>query len=302
MLVTAQAEGSRPSVARPFPPSVAPARPIEPFNQWVLPDGQLWARFFRIEADYLVEFPDLATFRIKRDGSYTCVDRSPAVDAVTLEHLQTNQVRPLAQNLCGQVVLHGSAVAVTAAAGAREGAFAFLGRSGAGKSTLAAHLIKHGWRLVADDAVALAADSQDVSAHAGPQTLRLWADSAREVAPLDGLVAPPLSYTDKLTISTAANVAAQNEAPLSPTLRGLFVLSGEDRARVELHRISAADALISMASHCFVLDVEDRAGMARHFDQLAEVAERVPCYALSFPRHFSTLAEVRAQLHSLAGL
>lgn len=305
MLVTTQAEGSRPSMARPLPPRVAYMPPREPFNQWVLPDGQLWARFFRIDADYLVEFPDLATFRIRRDGSYACVDRGPATDAVTLDHLQTNQVRPLAQNLCGQVVLHGSAVAFTTTAerGSNDGAFAFLGRSGAGKSTLAAHLMQHRWRLVTDDAIALSrapADSQRVVAHAGPQALRLWADSARALAPRGGVVAPRLAYTDKLTISTRVDASGHADAPKSPALRCLFLLSGENSACVDLHRVSPADALIGMASHCFVLDIEDRVGMSRHFDQLAEVAERVPCYTLSYPRNFAALAEVRAQLHALA--
>lgn len=69
----------------------------------------------------------------------------------------------------GTLVLHGNAL--------EKGgqAIVCLGHSGAGKSTLAYALIKQGWRLLADDLVAIASDGMVLP---GIPRIKLWEDAA----------------------------------------------------------------------------------------------------------------------------
>ena len=70
----------------------------------------------------------------------------------------------------GMLVLHGNALE-------RDGqAIVCLGHSGAGKSTLAFALMQQGWRLLADDLVAITADGQVLP---GIPRIKLWHDAAK---------------------------------------------------------------------------------------------------------------------------
>ena len=70
----------------------------------------------------------------------------------------------------GMLVLHGNALE-------RDGqAIVCLGHSGAGKSTLACALMQQGWRLLADDLVAITADGQVLP---GIPRIKLWHDAAK---------------------------------------------------------------------------------------------------------------------------
>ena len=70
----------------------------------------------------------------------------------------------------GMLVLHGNALE-------RDGqAIVCLGQSGAGKSTLAYALMQQGWRLLADDLVAITPESQVLP---GIPRIKLWHDAAK---------------------------------------------------------------------------------------------------------------------------
>ena len=69
----------------------------------------------------------------------------------------------------GMLVLHGNALE-------RDGhAIVCLGQSGAGKSTLAYALMEQGWRLLADDLVAITPDGEVLP---GIPRIKLWHDAA----------------------------------------------------------------------------------------------------------------------------
>jgi len=79
-------------------------------------------------------------------------------------------------------VLHGNALE-------RDGqAIVCLGHSGAGKSTLAYALMQQGWRLLADDLVAITPDGQVLP---GIPRIKLWHDAAKAFG-LDPDTLPPI--------------------------------------------------------------------------------------------------------------
>lgn len=82
----------------------------------------------------------------------------------------------------GMLVLHGNAVEK----GGR--AIVCLGHSGAGKSTLAYALMRQGWRLLADDLVAITPEGLVLP---GIPRIKLWADAAKAFG-LDPEALPPI--------------------------------------------------------------------------------------------------------------
>ena len=82
----------------------------------------------------------------------------------------------------GMLVLHGNALE-------RDGeAIVCVGHSGAGKSTLAYALMQQGWRLLADDLVAITPDGQVLP---GIPRIKLWHDAAKAFG-LDPEALPPI--------------------------------------------------------------------------------------------------------------
>jgi len=82
----------------------------------------------------------------------------------------------------GMLVLHGNALE-------RDGqAIVCLGHSGAGKSTLAYALMHQGWRLLADDLVAITPDGQVLP---GIPRIKLWHDAVKAFG-LDPDALPPI--------------------------------------------------------------------------------------------------------------
>ena len=54
-----------------------------------------------------------------------------------------------------------------------------------------------------------------------------------------------------------------------------------------------ADALVELVKHSFLLDIEERAMLAAHFDELSALAGLPIYYRLDYPRRYEDLAAVR---------
>jgi hypothetical protein len=55
----------------------------------------------------------------------------------------------------------------------------------------------------------------------------------------------------------------------------------------------SAEIVIELLKHSFLLDIEERELLARHFDQLAKLANQPLFYRLDFPRNFASLPTLR---------
>ena len=143
----------------------------EPFHEWTFPSGTIWTAFYRMDAAYLLRFPDLADFQVSADGLNVTCFPAPHVSDTTIEHLYLNQVLPLALSRLGKLVFHGSAVEVAG------GAIAFVAASGQGKSTLAASFATGGYRFLADDGLVLEPIGGGYHVLPSHPSIRLWEDS-----------------------------------------------------------------------------------------------------------------------------
>lgn len=268
--------------ARPQTPCVN-----EPFHNWNFPDGTQWAAFYRTPRGVLLRFPELADYQVSADGCEVACVPAPDVSAATTEHLYLNQVLPLALSKLGKLVFHASAVDTPA------GAVAFLAQSGRGKSTLAASFAVNGHGFLTDDGLLLEPTDADYLVEPSHPSIRLWDDSHGVLVGEAAALAPAVDYTSKARLLAGDGLAYCKAA--RPLAAAYFL--GEGAADdIAIKPLSQTEALIEWAKHSFLLDIEDRSLIGRHFDRIAALANRLPCFSLDYPRRYEDLARVRAAI------
>jgi hypothetical protein len=265
------------------------ARPMQTlpqtaFHEWVFPDGAVWTQFFRLGADYLLRFPELADFEVSADGTRVQGFPAPGVPSPTVEHLYLNQALPLALSRQGKLVLHGSAVDIGGLG------VAFLGESGRGKSTLAASFATGGDRFLTDDGLLLEwAGSRCMIVPSHP-SIRLWEDSQDALVNEHVAMAPAVSFTSKARFLAGPDIAFCDQAQ---PLRRLYFLGDGQVETPTVEPLRPAEALIELVKHSFLLDIEAQDGLARHFDDLSRLAALPIYFRLDYPRRYDALAAVR---------
>ena len=251
-----------------------------PFHVWDLPGGASWASFYRRPGGFLLRFPHLADFEISADGNTVVCAPAPDVTDAAIEHLFLNQVLPLALSKRGKLVFHASAVEMP------RGAIAFPAPSGRGKSTLAAEFARRGQRFLSDDGLFIGRQAQAFMVEASHPSLRLWQDSKDHLGADACESAPALGYTTKTRLLAGPSLPHCDDP--KPLLAAYFLGDGVAEAP-QLRRLTEAEALVAWAKNSFLLDVEDRSLISAHFDQLADFANQIPCYALDYPRRYEEL-------------
>ncbi len=302
--------------------SVGPARPQQaidavPFHQYVFDDGTVWTEFYRSGEGYVLRFPELADFEVSADGTRVVARPAPESDDVTVEHLYINQLVPLALSRQGQPAFHASVVAVDG------GAIAFLGTTGMGKSTLAASFALEGTAFLTDDALIIEEKESPASGlpqfgPEGPPTasglpqgcyalpshasVRLWEDSVEALArgrPQGASYsrgqAP--SYTDKARL-LAGGVLKFHDRPAR--LLAAYLLQDEEANETTIAPLDGSARHMAWVENSFLLDIEDRDLLARHFDWTHRISSRVPTFSLDYPRDYGMLPEVRRSIQEHA--
>jgi hypothetical protein len=269
--------------------ALAPARsqvPLgkTPFHEWAFPDGTLWTQFYRTDTGYLLRFPALADFTVSHTGLDVTATPVPGVSRQAVEHLYLNQVLPLALSRQCKLVFHASAVEINGTA------VAFMGESGKGKSTLAASFATSGARFLTDDG--LMVEARDGNYHVMPShpSIRLWLDSKTALIAPDTPSAPALEFTSKARFLAGDRIAfCDSPRPL----RRMYFLGDGSAPALAFQRLAPTDALIELVKHSFLLDIEEQATLAAHFDELSALASLPIYYRLDYPRRYENLAAVR---------
>ena len=263
-----------------------PQAPIEsdPFHRYVLEDGSDWTAFYRTNNGYLLRFPDLADFLVSADGKDVTAFPSEETDISTLEHLYINQLVPLALSRQGLPAFHASVVTVPG------GAIAFLGRSGTGKSTLAASFALEGSAFLTDDGLLLEETENGYMALPSHASLRLWDDSVEALVDYELEHAGPVSYSDKSRLLAGEALSYCNEAR---PLLAAFLLDSTKAESFLISDLDGSNRYRAWLENSFLLDIEDQALLAEHFDWTHRISSTVPTYKLDYPRDFCMLPEVR---------
>lgn len=266
-----------------------PSTGSSPFQEWKLENEELFASFHRLDNGFLVTFPGLARFELSADGARVTGFPDPGTSAATLEHLLLNQVKPLALSLQGKNMFHASAVALD------TGAVAFAGRSGQGKSTLAASFAASAHGFLTDDGLEVSETPQGFLVHPSHPSIRLWQDSRERLVSHDANVAAPIQYSEKSRVLSDERLPHVDRVL---PLRLLYVMANEGVRNIEIEELTPAEALIGLVGHSFLLNIDDRSVMARHFERLSRMVESLPVFRLDYPRRYEQLPQVRAAVIS----
>jgi len=263
-----------------------------PFHRYVFDDGTVWTEFYRLNDGYLLRFPGLADFEVSADGTEVTALPVEGIDAATIEHLFINQLVPLALSRQGVPAFHASVVSVQGIA------MAFLGRTGAGKSTLAASFALSGASFLTDDALII--EERDGQSFALPShpSLRLWEDSVDALVGEPGTRAPAISYSTKARLLAGPALCHAGDAR---PLVAAYLLGTGAPGTVTIDALSGTDRYRAWLDNSFLLDIEDRELLARHFDWTHRISGAVPTFALDYPRYFRKLADVRTAIIEHAG-
>ncbi len=264
-----------------------PARPQDPisetpFHYWQTETGEVAAMFYRMPSGYRLRFPHRADFILASDArSVTCFP-VPGVSRQMIIAVYQNQVMPLLQSHDGDLILHASTVSIGTAA------IGFLGKSGRGKSTLAAAFARAGYPFLSDDGLSLELVGGVYMAKPNRPNMRLWADSNGAVLDGDGPGEGSERY-QKTFVNSGPSLPFEAQ---SRPLVVLYILGEGHSEGVTEQRLDPARALLELIKHAFILDVDRNAQVQAQFDQLAKLANAVPCFTLDYPRRYEALPSV----------
>lgn len=253
-------------------------------------DGTVWSEFRRNGEEYLIRFPGFADFEISSAGESVRCWPTGLASETTLEHLWLNQVQPLAISRQGQLILHGSAVLLNGSCAA------FLGHSGRGKSTLAASFAASGAPFLTDDGLYLFAKHGELYASPGHPSIRLWPRAHEALLGDRGLRTSRAQHSDKIRTLADAGLVHCSEPQ---RLRDVFFLGPGEASEVEISLAKPSEGMVELMRHSFLLDLSERAVLARHFDELAAAAQHVTFHRLDYPRRFDVLESVKLALGKL---
>lgn len=247
--------------------------------------GKVCAYTYRVNGEHYVDLPGLGSFSFTLAGDDITAVRSPTASYDSIADAYRRTVLPLALQARGREVLHASAVL------AHDRVVAVCGKSGMGKSTLVFALGRRGYRMWADDAVALAIEEHDVTSLPVPFKVRLKNEA--------------ISHFDlEPSAGDALAVLEPDEPPLLPApLRALIVLERDEvhsaQRPLGLRRLPAGEAFVLLLVHGFYFSEYDQALHRRMVRHYLDVADRVPMFELRIAPGLERLDDVLDMLEPI---
>lgn len=177
----------------------------------------------------------------------------------------------------GMLVLHGNALE-------KDGqAIVCMGHSGAGKSTLAYALMQQGWRLLADDLVAVTPQGIVLP---GIPRIKLWHDAAKAFG-LDPETLPPIRHAMHKYLLMGEAI---QRAPDAASLQALYVIhqrrndASEHDANMITRIVSEKTATLHLRNQAFRPRFVRGLGQeGPNFMALARLQSSIPMAVLPFP-------------------
>jgi hypothetical protein len=214
---------------------------------------------------YVLEITDAGTYQIDPAARHIITPVMPD------EPLREIRLLGLPMLLCflarGEVSLHGAAVK------GPSGAIILAAPGRHGKTSLAATLTRLGYRLLTEDLCCVRIGDEP-TLYPGPASLRVRADMAAHVLPLDGM--EEIGSLDDRVVLAATDPGDGDPVPVA----GVVLLKGFEED-VSLQEVSPVNCLSDLWLLSFHLPTtEDR---ARKFNQLVDLVDSVPVWELTQP-------------------
>ena len=253
--------------------------------RWQLEEGVDWLNVSRTQTgDYRLLFGGAIEFEVSADGTRINKPSTRDVGQETVDTLYFNQVLPLALSRQGKLVLHAACIETG------DASLAFVGKSGQGKSTLAASFARNGFRFLTDDGLQIEDSVDGVVIQPSRPSIRLWDDSRDAILHAGHLTAPPAEYTSKARFLADESLVWCDEPRV---LRCAYLLGDGSATVPTITPVRPSEAMVELVSYSFLLDIEEREALTRHFSQLSRLVSAVKVFRLDYPREYARLPEVR---------
>lgn len=205
-------------------------------------------------------------------------------------HFLRNNILSFCLLKFGVESLHGSAVVI------QNKAVGLIGQSGYGKSTLAASFLKAGYPVLTDDLLAVKKSGREFKAAPGPAHLKLYPETAKQLLP-KSLKGIPMNRSARKLVFPLKNRRAQ----LSPIpLSALYVLHPRFLKRtspqIRVRPFAHQEAVINLIRAAHNLVAQDPVRIRKQFVFASGLASQVPVRAVSYPRNFERVTELRDTL------
>lgn len=226
-------------------------------------------------------FESIGTFLIEDGTRIRCDPVSDeVVDSTGFRRIVKRQAMGILLHQRGDLVLHASAVNIN------DTAVVFFGTRGAGKSTTVAAFHARGYRVIADDVVAIRFANDTPVVAPGVPNLRLLPDAADRVG-----VAYPSATKPSTRKQYVRAEGVDSDLPLSTC----YLLARGDREEATVEPLSNREAFFEFLRHSYAVSLlTDTESQATHFRLSTRVIDRVTCKQLQRPDNLDALSEIIA--------
>jgi hypothetical protein len=254
------------------------------------PDALTRDYYSKLSVDQVQFFWKEAGKFLIKDGREILIEPEPGVEERVLRLFILGPALALLLYQRGLLILHSSAIAVN------DGAIAFLGEAGGGKSTTAAAFHKRGYRVVADDVVAVRLDAEPPIVFPSFPRLKIWPETATFLG--DDLASlAELHPTMAKRGRQVAEAFSKNPLPL----RRIYVLAEGQIPEIEI--LPPHATVIELVRHSYGVRLLQSLDASSHFLQCADLARRIPVRRLKRPYTLESLpGTIRAVEEDLAHL
>lgn len=232
---------------------------------------------------YRLEFEDTGSFDFLDGGRKMVWYPKPDSDREAAAVDVLGRCLAIAFHAGGSLCLHGSAVAFD------KGTIAFLAPKHHGKSTTALALARSGARLVSDDALPVTLNDPPL-AYPGVHAVRLWADSAEQVA---SDRKSRVGLGGKLVVDDLEGAQVMHDpSPLEAVYLIAPMKADADRPAAARNETTSIEATLALVGQAKVGGLLTGSEAPTQLERASRLADKVPVYRLELMRDWDRLDEV----------
>jgi hypothetical protein len=255
------------------------------------PRSDSWYRIaFLQDGSTYVRWETVGEFLVAADGRRITCRAAEESSGESFQVYMLGQALSFALVKQGFEPLHATVVAVD------DQAVAFLGGNAFGKSSLAACFLEAGCRLLTDDLLVLRESSREILAYPGPPRLKLFPKIASRFLGQMGNRVHMNAHTEKLILPLDEHRRCSSPVSLKAVYSLVAPRDACRKPGVSIERLSPGEAFVELVKGTFNRRLMGPGRLARQFDAMAGLADRISVQKLTYPRAIDRLQEVRGMV------
>lgn len=248
-------------------------------------DGDEWTLLRVYQSGFVeMEWKDWLRFWIDPTGETVSYRVKEERYPTAFEAYVANFAMSACLMLQGEEMLHSTVISF------RGSVVGFLGDSGAGKSTFTAYLLGLGADLVTDDMLRLTEAGSEMYAEPGPPRLKLFESTAKRHLPWLVNKGRWNPVSEKYLFDTGEQTIVRPRVPLDYLVLLTYPLDGSSGA-ITVRKLEGLELFQTFTASTMSFRMQTRERLARQFAFANRLAQKIPVYALHYPRRHDIFTE-----------